>query len=110
MKNVRYLGDGTAHFDGTAAINDNIFSNAEWGKNVYVNIKFKPEGRARNQGLVHNSGCGPSDIGPSVFIGMDNRKLPNGQEVIDMKFATVPSQKTLKYEFVNITTQVSISV
>ncbi|KAL4230559.1 Thrombospondin type 1 repeat-containing protein [Mactra antiquata] len=104
MKNVRYMGDGTAYFDGTAAINDNIFSNAEWGQDVFVNIKFKPEGKGESQGLVHNSGCGPSDIGPSVFIGMNKERLPSGQEVIDMKFATSPLKASVEYDFVNITT------
>lgn len=102
--NVKYLGDGTAYFDGTAAINDNIFSNAEWGKDVYVYIRFKPEGQGHNQGLVHNSGCGPSDIGPSVFIGLDRQPQLHGPDMINMKFAAVPKKKSLEYDFVNITT------
>ena len=102
IENVNYLGDGTALFDGTGSINSNIFSNAEWGRNVYVYIRFKPEGTGRHQGLVHNSGCGPSDIGPSVFIGMD--RVADG---IDMKFSAVPQGPDLKYDFVNITTPVS---
>ena len=102
VENVQYLGDGTAYFDGTAVINSNIFSNSEWGRNVYVYIRFKPEGTGRRQGLVHNSGCGPSDIGPSVFIGLD--RVGND---LDMKFSTVPQKQGVKYEFVNITTPVS---
>ena len=105
IENVKYLSDGTAYFDGTASINSNIFSNAEWGRNVYVHIRFKPEGTGRRQGLVHNSGCGPSDIGPSVFIGMD--RVQGG---VDMKFSAVPQAPNLKYEFVNITTPVSTNV
>lgn len=101
--NVKYLGDGTAYFDGTAVINSNIFANAEWGRTVYVYIRFKPEGSGRRQGLIHNSGCGPSDIGPSVFIGLD--RVANG---LDMKFSAVPQVQGLKYEFVNITSPVSM--
>lgn len=103
VENVKYLGDGTAYFDGTAVINSNIFSNAEWGRNVYVYIRFKPEGSGRRQGLVHNSGCGPSDIGPSVFIGLD--RVAGG---MDMKFSAVPQEPQLTYGFVNITTPVSV--
>ena len=107
VENVTYNGDGTAYFDGHAAINDNIFSNSEWGKDVYVYIRFKPQGEGHSQGLVHNSGCGPSDIGPSVFIGMDREKQMFGPDVINMKFAAVPKKKVLEYDFVNITTGVS---
>ena len=39
MQNVRYMGDGTAFFDGNAAINDNTFANTEWGRDVYVYIR-----------------------------------------------------------------------
>ncbi|XP_053398910.1 SCO-spondin-like isoform X2 [Mercenaria mercenaria] len=104
VENVTYLGDGTAYFDGNAAINDNIFSNIEWGQNVFVYIRFKPEGQGHNQGLVHNSGCGPSDIGPSVFIGIDRQPQLYGPDMINMKFAAVPKKKNLEYDFVNITT------
>ncbi|XP_052280866.1 SCO-spondin-like [Dreissena polymorpha] len=103
VQNVTYLGDGTAYFDGSAAINDNIFANSEWGKDVYIYIRFKPEGNGRNQGLVHNSGCGPSDIGPSVFVGMDREPRADGPDNINMKFATVPRKGVLEYDFVNVT-------
>lgn len=108
VENVTYLGDGTAYFDGNAAINDNIFSNSEWGQDVYVYIRFKPEGQGHNQGLVHNSGCGPSDIGPSLFIGLDREQQLYGPDMINMKFATVPKKKALEYDFVNITTPVRL--
>ena len=107
VENVTYLGDGTAYFDGNAAINDNIFANSEWGSEVYVYIRFKPDGDGRNQGLVHNSGCGPSDIGPSVFIGLDREPNAYGPDNINMKFAAVPKKKRLEYDFVNVTVPVS---
>ncbi|WAR00086.1 CADN-like protein [Mya arenaria] len=103
VENVTYLGDGTAHFDGTAAINDNIFSNAEWGTDVYMYIKFKPEGKGQKQGLLHNSGCGPSDIGPSVFVGIDRDHELYGAGNMNMKFAAVPIKTEFEYDFVNIT-------
>ena len=107
MSNVQYRGDGTAYFDGNAAINSNIFANSEWGTDVYVYIRFKPEGKGQRQGLVHNSGCGKSDIGPSVFIGIDRNMAEIGQNKMNMKFAAVPNQQTLQYDFVNITAPVS---
>lgn len=58
------------------------------------------------QGLVHNSGCGPSDIGPSVFIGLDRNAQAYGPDMVNLKFATVPQKQQLEYNFVNITAPV----
>ena len=34
----------------------NTFSNADWGPEVSMFVRFKPEGKGRRQGLIHNSG------------------------------------------------------
>ena len=56
IENVKYQGDGTAYFDGKAVANMNTFSNADWGPEVSMFVRFKPEGKGRRQGLIHNSG------------------------------------------------------
>lgn len=91
---------------GILNINSRIWQDLNISFTVSVFFRFKPEGTGSLQGLVHNSGCGPSDIGPSVFIGLDRNTQLYGQDMINLKFATVPQKQNLEYNFVNVSVPV----
>ncbi|KAL3880318.1 hypothetical protein ACJMK2_032566 [Sinanodonta woodiana] len=100
IEGVKYLGDGTAHFNGQSFVLSNIFANAEWGGDVHIYVRFKAEGDGGMQTLVHNSGCGKEDLGPSVFIGLD-RGQGYGKD-LNVKFSAVPTG-SINYSFINMT-------
>ncbi|KAK3607652.1 hypothetical protein CHS0354_010707 [Potamilus streckersoni] len=100
IEGVKYIGDGTAHFNGQSFVLSNIFANAEWGGDVHIYVRFKAEGDGGMQTLVHNSGCGKEDLGPSVFIGLD-RGQGYGKN-LNVKFSVVPTGP-IHYSFINKT-------